>query len=49
MPLLAKKVDIGGYTFWSEPVMLHPISFNAAASEAIAVPQIPTKCIVRIG
>ena len=34
---------MGGYTFWSEPVTENPFSRMAAAAEAIAVPQMPTK------
>src|SRR5438445_4695895 len=34
---------MGGYTFWSEPVTANPRCFTAAAAEAIAVPQMPTK------
>src|SRR6266550_445829 len=34
---------MGGYTFWSEPLTSKPRCFNAAAVDAMAVPQMPTK------
>ena len=42
--LSAKNVDMGGYTLWSEPVTANPLSRIAAATDAMAVPQIPVNC-----
>src|SRR4030095_1223898 len=43
MPFSWRNVDIGGYTFSSDPVTLNPRSFSAAATDAMAVPQLPRK------
>src|ERR1700730_8272628 len=42
-----RKVDMGGYTFSSDPLMTKPRSRMAAATAPIAVPQTPIKCIRR--
>jgi hypothetical protein len=43
MPKPSSIVDIGGYTFSSDPVTLCPRACNIPARLAIAVPQIPIK------
>ena len=43
MPSDSNMVDIGGYTFSSEPVTRCPRACSIPASEAIAVPQIPIR------
>src|SRR5215467_8139643 len=44
MAIDARKSDIGGYAAASEPVTLKPRCFSSPARDAIAVPQIPTRC-----
>src|SRR5215469_14114316 len=43
MPSAARKSDMGGYAAESEPVTRKPRSFSIPASEAMAVPQMPTR------
>ena len=40
-----KAEDMGGYIPSSDPEIVYPRSFKAAATEAMAVPQMPIKCI----
>jgi hypothetical protein len=41
----SRNEDIGGYIPSSDPEIVYPRSFKAAATEAMAVPQMPIKCI----
>src|SRR5947209_8409536 len=47
-PRLSRKVDIGGYTFSSEPLTTCPRSRKAAATDPMAVPQMPMKWKLRV-
>ncbi len=42
MPSAASWSDIGGYTFWSEPVTRWPDARASAAMPPMNVPQIPS-------
>jgi hypothetical protein len=43
MPFRWRKSDIGGKIFSSDPLTVKPRSRKAAATEPIAVPQMPRK------
>ncbi len=45
IPSVSSRSDIGGYAAASEPVTVCPCSCSIPASDAIAVPQMPIRCI----